>query len=150
VKKIFQSKQMNTVEKNFPSQFHELASQKRVCLIMKKRLVVLVSIHHFSQIQSRPKQIGFFALTCLNALGVVYGDIGTSPLYVFSSIFGSEDPKDISSEKVKGALCLIIYALTIVVCIKYLIFILMADFRGEGGVFAVSRRHDSIAYYCDN
>jgi KUP system potassium uptake protein len=55
-------------------------------------------------------------MTCLNALGVVYGDIGTSVLYVFESIFPDGDPDPV---KVKGALCIIIYTITWIVCVKY-------------------------------
>lgn len=66
-------------------------------------------------------------------MGVVYGDIGTSVLYVFKSIF----PHEPNETDVKGALCIILWSITWVVCIKYLVFVLMADFRGEGGIFAL-------------
>lgn len=67
------------------------------------------------------------------SLGVIYGDIGTSPLYVFSSTF-SDNP---SREDVLGATSLIIWALTIMVTIKYVVIVLNADDEGEGGTFAL-------------
>ncbi|KUL82047.1 hypothetical protein ZTR_10058 [Talaromyces verruculosus] len=67
------------------------------------------------------------------SLGVIYGDIGTSPLYVFSSTF-SDNP---SQEDVLGATSLIIWALTIMVTIKYALIVLNADDEGEGGTFAL-------------
>jgi KUP system potassium uptake protein len=74
----------------------------------------------------------------LGALGIVYGDIGTSPLYAFraaikaASIDGSPTP-----EAVLGAVSLIIWSLILVVSLKYAILILRADNRGEGGIMAL-------------
>ncbi|KIW98930.1 potassium uptake protein [Cladophialophora bantiana CBS 173.52] len=65
--------------------------------------------------------------------GVIYGDIGTSPLYVYSSTF-TDDP---SYDDLLGALSLIIWALTIMVSIKYCLIVLAADDEGEGGTFAL-------------
>ncbi|KAJ5713239.1 uncharacterized protein N7483_010420 [Penicillium malachiteum] len=62
------------------------------------------------------------------SLGVIYGDIGTSPLYVFSSTFTSEP----SYDDVLGAVSLVIWALTIMVTIKYVFIVLLADDEGEG------------------
>ncbi|KAF3293829.1 hypothetical protein TWF132_004416 [Orbilia oligospora] len=67
------------------------------------------------------------------ATGVIYGDIGTSPLYVFSSTFASEP----SWDDLVGALSLIIWSLTIIVTIKYVFIVLQADDEGEGGTFAL-------------
>lgn len=67
------------------------------------------------------------------SLGVIYGDIGTSPLYVFSSTFSAEPGR----EDILGAVSLIIWALTIMVTIKYVCIVLNADDEGEGGTFAV-------------
>ncbi|KAK6362611.1 hypothetical protein TWF730_000067 [Orbilia blumenaviensis] len=64
---------------------------------------------------------------------VIYGDIGTSPLYVFSSTFTSEP----SWDDLVGALSLIIWSLTIIVTIKYVFIVLQADDEGEGGTFAL-------------
>ncbi|KAI4252150.1 MAG: hypothetical protein L6R42_008091, partial [Xanthoria sp. 1 TBL-2021] len=67
------------------------------------------------------------------SVGVIYGDIGTSPLYVYSSTFSS-DP---SYDDLLGALSLIIWTVTLIVSIKYVIIILRADDEGEGGTFAI-------------
>lgn len=67
------------------------------------------------------------------SIGVIYGDIGTSPLYVYSSTF-REDP---SHADLLGALSLIIWTLTLMVSIKYVLIVLRADDEGEGGTFAM-------------
>ncbi|KIV78251.1 potassium uptake protein [Exophiala sideris] len=67
------------------------------------------------------------------SVGVIYGDIGTSPLYVYSSTF-TADPSDAD---LLGALSLIIWSLTIMVTVKYCLIVLRADDEGEGGTFAL-------------
>ncbi|KAJ8118539.1 hypothetical protein OPT61_g519 [Boeremia exigua] len=66
------------------------------------------------------------------SVGVIYGDIGTSPLYVFSSTFYSPP----SRADIRGALSLIIWSLTVIVTLKYVLIILRADNDGEGGTFS--------------
>jgi len=66
------------------------------------------------------------------SIGVIYGDIGTSPLYVFSSTFSSEP----SHEDLVGVLSIVIWALTMMVTVKYVLVILHADNEGEGGTFS--------------
>ena len=70
----------------------------------------------------------------LIALGIIYGDIGTSPLYVLNAIMSN---KTISDELVLGSLSLIIWTLTLQTSIKYVILTLRADNRGEGGIFSL-------------
>ncbi|HTN07935.1 KUP/HAK/KT family potassium transporter [Agriterribacter sp.] len=70
----------------------------------------------------------------LIALGIIYGDIGTSPLYVLNAITSG---KTITGELVTGALSLIIWTLTLQTTIKYVILTLNADNRGEGGIFSL-------------
>ncbi len=70
----------------------------------------------------------------LIALGIIYGDIGTSPLYVLNAIVSG---KTISEELIEGALSCIIWTLTLQTTIKYVILTLQADNRGEGGVFSL-------------
>lgn len=70
----------------------------------------------------------------LIALGIIYGDIGTSPLYVLNAITSD---KTITEELVVGALSLIIWTLTLQTTIKYVILTLNADNRGEGGIFSL-------------
>ncbi len=83
---------------------------------------------------SGPKKI--FLLT-LAALGVVYGDIGTSPLYTINEIFFGHGKSSASTAEIYGGISLVVWALTIVVAFKYIIFVLRADNHGEGGVFAL-------------
>lgn len=68
------------------------------------------------------------------ALGIIYGDIGTSPLYVFNAIIGD---RVVNEALIVGALSCIIWTLTLQTTIKYVILILKADNRGEGGTFAL-------------
>lgn len=70
----------------------------------------------------------------LVALGIIYGDIGTSPLYVFNAIISD---KLISEELILGALSCIIWTLTMMTTVKYVILTLRADNKGEGGTFAL-------------
>jgi KUP system potassium uptake protein len=70
----------------------------------------------------------------LIALGIIYGDIGTSPLYVLNAVTSG---KEISNELVIGVLSLIIWTLTLQTTIKYVILTLNADNRGEGGIFSL-------------
>ena len=64
---------------------------------------------------------------------MIYGDIGTSPLYVYSSTFSSQP----SYDDLLGALSLVIWSLTLIVTVKYVFIILRADDEGEGGTFAI-------------
>jgi KUP system potassium uptake protein len=77
------------------------------------------------------------AVLCLAALGVVYGDIGTSPLYAIRECFYGEYGIPVTTDNVLGVLSLVFWALIIVVTLKYLTFILRADNNGEGGVIAL-------------
>ncbi len=70
----------------------------------------------------------------LVALGIIYGDIGTSPLYVFNSIIKG---RVVDEPLILGTLSLIIWTITLLTTIKYVIMVLRADNRGEGGIFAL-------------
>lgn len=70
----------------------------------------------------------------LVALGIIYGDIGTSPLYVFNSIIKG---RVIDESLILGTLSLIIWTITLLTTIKYVVMVLRADNRGEGGIFAL-------------
>jgi len=76
------------------------------------------------------------ALT-LGAIGVVYGDIGTSPLYTIKEVFGGTHPIPADTDHVLGVLSLIFWALIFIVSLKYVVFIMRADNRGEGGIMAL-------------
>jgi KUP system potassium uptake protein len=80
------------------------------------------------------KRLGILMLT---ALGVVYGDIGTSPLYALRECFKPEHGLTATPEHVYGVLSLIVWSLTLVVTVKYIVFIMRADNRGEGGILAL-------------
>jgi KUP system potassium uptake protein len=78
---------------------------------------------------------GLAALT-LGAVGVVYGDIGTSPLYAFKEVF-AHGHVPMSAENIHGVLSLMFWTLTVVVSLKYVLLILRADNNGEGGLIAM-------------
>ncbi len=84
----------------------------------------------------RSARWGSLALS-LGALGVVYGDIGTSPLYTIQLIFRGDHPMGPSPLRVYGALSLIFWALMVVVTLKYVLLILRVDNDGEGGIMAL-------------
>src|SRR5688572_24412520 len=79
----------------------------------------------------------YFYLLTLGALGVVYGDIGTSPLYALRECFYGPHAIGISRPNVLGVLSLIFWSLILVISIKYLWFVMRADNRGEGGILAL-------------
>jgi len=80
------------------------------------------------------KKVIFLAIA---SIGVVFGDIGTSPLYAIKACFHGKHAIDPSMMNILGVLSLIFWSITVVVSIKYLTFILRADNRGEGGIFAL-------------
>ena len=80
---------------------------------------------------------GLAALT-LGAIGVVYGDIGTSPLYTLKEVFLPATGVALNTHNLVGATSVIVWALMLVVTLKYVILILRADNRGEGGALALT------------
>ena len=87
--------------------------------------------------QSHPRSVNQFLLLALGALGVVFGDIGTSPLYAMRECFINEAGIILSPENVLGVLSLIFWTITAVVSIKYMVFVMRADNRGEGGILSL-------------
>ncbi len=77
-------------------------------------------------------------MLALTALGIVYGDIGTSPLYALRECFYGPHAMEVTPDRVLGVLSLILWALILTVSIKYMLFILRADNRGEGGILALT------------
>jgi len=73
----------------------------------------------------------------LGALGVVYGDIGTSPLYAMRECFHSQHGIDVTRANVMGVLSLIFWALTLIISLKYVAYVLRADNKGEGGILSL-------------
>lgn len=86
-----------------------------------------------SSLSDQPKTAGL----ALAALGVVYGDIGTSPLYALRVCFHASHGLPVTLPTIVGLLSLIIWALLLVVTVKYLLFVMQADNQGEGGIVAL-------------
>lgn len=84
-----------------------------------------------------PTNRRYLYVLSLGALGVVYGDIGTSPLYALRECFKAEHGVAPSPDNILGVLSLIFWSLVIVISLKYLIFVMRADNRGEGGILAL-------------
>jgi KUP system potassium uptake protein len=80
----------------------------------------------------------YLLITSLGALGVVFGDIGTSPLYAFRESFLAAEGLAVNEESVLGILSLMFWSLILVVTIKYLVFVMRADNHGEGGILALT------------
>jgi KUP system potassium uptake protein len=80
----------------------------------------------------------YLASLCVVTLGVVYGDIGTSPLYAIRECFYGPHAVEPTRDHVLGVLSLIFWALVVVISIKYLVFVLRADNRGEGGILSLT------------
>jgi len=89
-----------------------------------------------SQPPTTPLTAGARTTLCVGALGVVFGDIGTSPLYAMKECLAQLAVHE-RAEGVLGILSLMTWALLLVVCVKYLGFVMRADNRGEGGIFAL-------------
>jgi KUP system potassium uptake protein len=82
------------------------------------------------------KKSSLVALT-LAAVGIVYGDIGTSPLYTLKTIFATEHGLVLNTPNLLGVVSLIFWGLTVIVSLKYVTLVLRADNRGEGGIMAL-------------
>ena len=113
----------------FPALTPLRASQPRL-------LADALPIAHAGAASAPPKR-SLPALT-IAAIGVVYGDIGTSPLYTMRIVFGENRVLPLTEASLLGVLSLIFWSLLVVVTLKYVIVILRADNRGEGGILALS------------
>jgi KUP system potassium uptake protein len=85
------------------------------------------------------------SVAALSALGVVYGDIGTSPLYALKESFHHTHHLAVLPLNIYGVLSLIFWSLILIVSIKYLVFIVKADNRGEGGILALTALINTFA-----
>ena len=102
------------------------------CLPLRGRLV-------FPQLPaSSQRRKRSLALLCLGSLGIVYGDIGTSPLYAMRECFYGQHGVPPTHANVLGVLSLILWSLILIISVKYLTLILRADNRGEGGILALA------------
>jgi KUP system potassium uptake protein len=80
---------------------------------------------------------GRLAALALGAVGVVFGDIGTSPLYAFKEAFAGAHPLPVTEAHIHGVLSLIFWSVMLIVSLKYVSFVLRFDNKGEGGVLAL-------------
>ena len=80
---------------------------------------------------------GRFWTLALGSIGVVFGDIGTSPLYAFREALGQAAKDGLERSEVIGVVSLALWALILVVTVKYVLFLMRADNRGEGGVLSL-------------
>ena len=87
--------------------------------------------------EGHPHVRGSLPSLMAGAIGIVFGDIGTSPLYAFKECMSSEHGLEASRANVLGVLSLIVWSLTLVVTVKYLVFVMRADNAGEGGILAL-------------
>ncbi len=93
---------------------------------------------HFEQTTDpKPPTGRYLAVLAVGALGVVYGDIGTSPLYALRECFAGTHPVEANHENVLGVLSLIFWSLLLIVSLKYLGILIRATNRGEGGILAL-------------
>jgi KUP system potassium uptake protein len=81
---------------------------------------------------------GNFLVLALGSVGVVFGDIGTSPLYALQTALGHLAPSGLTPADVIGVVSLIVWALLIIVTAKYVLFLMQADNRGEGGILSLN------------
>lgn len=90
-----------------------------------------------AQTQNTHEPSSSFATLMLGAIGVVYGDVGTSPLYTMKEIFTGPHAMNATPANVLGILSLIFWSLILVISVKYLMFVMRANNRGEGGIMAL-------------
>lgn len=83
------------------------------------------------------RSAAYMAALALAALGVVYGDLGTSPLYALRETFHAGHGVALTPANIYGAISLILWSLVLVISLKYIVFVLRADNRGEGGILAL-------------
>src|SRR4029079_2126329 len=91
-------------------------------------------------VQSVPQEAthgSSLSLLTLSALGCVYGDIGTSPLYALRECFHGQHGVAATHDNVLGVLSLIFWSLTLIISVKYILFVMRADNNGEGGILAL-------------
>ncbi|MDO9420178.1 MAG: potassium transporter Kup [Herminiimonas sp.] len=86
---------------------------------------------------SSPDKKSSLAALTLGAVGIVYGDIGTSPLYTMKEVFSEEHGLALTPENLLGVVSLIVWGLIIIVSLKYVTLVLRANNRGEGGIMAL-------------
>ncbi|MBV9476993.1 MAG: KUP/HAK/KT family potassium transporter, partial [Acidobacteria bacterium] len=116
-----------------------LAAHRRsnVLVVGLRPVMCYVSASDCMQAEEQQHSRRYLLTLSLGALGVVYGDIGTSPLYAFRECFSKEHGLAVNAENILGILSLVFWSLVVVISIKYLLFVMRADNRGEGGILAL-------------
>ena len=94
--------------------------------------------HAADHVERRAGPPGRTTVLALGALGVVFGDIGTSPLYAFRESLAGENPIGVVEPNILGVLSLMFWSLIIVITVKYLVIVMRADNHGEGGILALT------------
>jgi len=94
-------------------------------------------IEHTTETSAGPATGRYLAFLTLGALGVVYGDIGTSPLYAFQQCFAGSATLAVTRDNVLGILSLMFWSLILIVSVKYLSLVMRAGNKGEGGILAL-------------
>ncbi|MCI0603383.1 potassium transporter Kup [bacterium] len=95
------------------------------------------AVANHTSIETEQQAKSRLRILCLTALGIVYGDIGTSPLYAIRECFHGPHAVPITHDNVLGVLSLVFWSLVIVVTLKYHVYVIRADNRGEGGILAL-------------
>ena len=103
----------------------------------KTRPISSVSRSAASSAHQETTHTASLGLLTLSAIGVVYGDIGTSPLYALRECFHGQHGVAATPDNVLGVLSLIFWSLTLIISIKYILFVMRADNNGEGGILAL-------------
>ena len=96
------------------------------------------SAHPASAVPHAAPDNGRFLRLVVASLGVVYGDIGTSPLYAFRESLAPHEGVTVTADSVLGVMSLIFWSLIVVIAIKYLAFVMRADLKGEGGILVLT------------
>ncbi len=97
---------------------------------------MMVGVQHLRPRSTTHSTVGLVAVVA--AIGVVFGDIGTSPLYAIRVALGTDASTAVDTESVLGVLSLVFWSLVIVIGVKYLLYVLRADNDGEGGILALT------------
>jgi hypothetical protein len=123
---------------------HKKRNQLYYLLLVSSCFFVVFSVfkicHEISSWLNQPQHImqsnlkKVTGVGLLVTLGIIFGDIGTSPLYVFKSIIGE---REITDQLVYGAISCVFWTLTLQTTFKYILLTLQADNKGEGGIFSL-------------
>ena len=91
----------------------------------------------YMDIPAQKTQQANLSTLILGAIGVVFGDIGTSPLYTLKAVFGAPHAPPVNEASILGILSIIFWGFVFVVSLKYIFFVMRADNHGEGGIIAL-------------